>query len=148
MGKTHSQCGQPSTRPITAHNAGYFVTHARAAFLGGDPPRRREIVQALATGYRFFGPERRIEIELDPLLAELVTYARDLAVPPSGEAVRQEACGASLPVEPPGNGSQTQETAPARAAVSSGRPEWTQVDVAAVPERLIRLCLSKCFSRI
>lgn len=52
-----------------------FVRQARDHFLVGDARRRREIAKVLALEYAFYGPERRIEIAVRPLLREAVRYA-------------------------------------------------------------------------
>ena len=62
----------------SAENAARFIHHARKGFLEGTVDMKREIVGALATGYKFYGREKRLEIDLNPLLAALVRYTHSI----------------------------------------------------------------------
>jgi len=55
-----------------------YAEYARQRFLVGDAKRKREIAKVLAAEYTFFGPERRIEIAVKPLLCEVVRYAQSV----------------------------------------------------------------------
>lgn len=61
-----------------ARHSCHFLRFARSRFLVSEAAQKREIARALATEYVLFGPERRIEIRLHPLLEEVVRFANTL----------------------------------------------------------------------
>ena len=58
--------------------ASNYVVFARDNFMVCSDERKREIAHALGTQYVFFGREKRITLEVDPLLVELVKFANQL----------------------------------------------------------------------
>ena len=123
-----------------------YLRSARNSFLVGDVRRRREIAKVLADEYVFFGREKRVEITLKPLLAEVVRYAErvgDALSPLAGSEALQEAteptqdmacpkseAGAKIPLklavfEPRKVGSGGGKSAEKMGAVLSGRRDET-----------------------
>lgn len=59
--------------------ASNFVVFARDNFKIASEERKREIAHALGIRYVFYGKEKEIELEIHPLLVEIVTFAREAA---------------------------------------------------------------------
>ena len=66
--------------------ASNYVVFARDHFMMAPAKRKREIAHALGIKYVFYGKEKEIELEIDPLLLELVRYAK--ALKPSFEVAK------------------------------------------------------------
>jgi site-specific DNA recombinase len=62
-----------------------FLVSVRSALKQGDQKRKKEICRALATSYVFDGRSKTIEIEIHPLLKELVSFARHFSALEPGE---------------------------------------------------------------
>lgn len=121
----------------SAENAARFLLNACKRFTEGSLEEKREIIGALATGYRFFGREKRLEIDLDPVLACFVGYTDSLRMRASkaqfNEGLAHNA-GVGQPevrvtpnlksgmFELAKSGSGTTKNAPVREAFFSGEP--------------------------
>lgn len=57
----------------------HFLAHAQEEFHIPEKRRRKEIASALATSYSFDGINKSIEIQVHPILRELVIFARKVA---------------------------------------------------------------------
>ena len=58
--------------------ASNYVVFARDNFMVCSDERKREIAHALGTRYVFYGREKEIALDVDPLLVELVKFANQL----------------------------------------------------------------------
>jgi DNA invertase Pin-like site-specific DNA recombinase len=108
----------------SAENAARFIWEARRVFLSGNNDKKREIVSALATGCTFYGKEKRIEFDLDSILASLMRYSKSLS-PALKPAPSQPEVRAGISVrfhrlEPTIIGSGTMKNTPAREAFFVG----------------------------
>ena len=56
-----------------------YVSYAKQNFLTADDKHKREIAHALGTNYVFYGKEKKIALEIHPLLEELVKYTKEMA---------------------------------------------------------------------
>lgn len=112
----------------SAHNTARFILRAKKAFLTSDEKTKREIVLALASDYKFYGREKKIELTLDPLLDGMVRFARTRATS-SQPGVRTSSFSESELFELAENSSQKKKNAPAREAFFSGGLTELQVEV-------------------
>lgn len=112
----------------SAHNTARFILRAKKAFLDSDEKTKREIVMALATGYKFYGREKKIELTLDPLLDGMVRFARTRATS-AQPVVRTSGFSENGLFEVAETSSETKKNAPAREAFFSGGPAELQVGV-------------------
>ena len=106
--------------------ASNYIVFARENFMAAPDKRKREIAHALGINYIFCGKEKEIELEIHPLLLELVRYAK--ALKPSFEVAKS---GYDKQKEPAKVGS-----------VPSGGPKGTLLEV---PERLWELLKMSSF---
>jgi site-specific DNA recombinase len=60
--------------------ASNYIVFARDNFMVAKDRRKREIAHALGTTYTFYGKEKEIEITVDPLLVEVVKYAKEVRI--------------------------------------------------------------------
>lgn len=58
--------------------AGNYIKFARDRFMAATPSRKREIAHALGCKYLFYGIEKKIVIEVHPLLVEVVKFAKQV----------------------------------------------------------------------
>ena len=64
-----------------ARRARDFAAFSKESFLLAAPERRRAIAKALGVSYLFFGREKRLEIDADPLLLEFACFAHSVWPP-------------------------------------------------------------------
>ena len=131
----------------TVTAAFHYLKFARSCFLNAPSEQKREIAHALATEYRFFGEDRKMEIVLHPLLKEVVHLTETqltLALPfekyPKSSANRSKFNSSTLrlparlpTIEPPFYGYSKPKETPRVGAVSIGGRETTEIDL--VPEK-------------
>lgn len=58
--------------------ASNYVVFARDNFMLAKDERKREIAHSLGFTYKFYGREKKIEVEVHPLLVEVVGFAKHL----------------------------------------------------------------------
>jgi site-specific DNA recombinase len=116
----------------SVHNTARFVVRAAQEFNLGNDAAQRETASALATEYRFYGREKRIELVLNPLLDGFVTFARALPRMASRQlslpVVRTGAFSEMGLFELSKNGSRNMKNAPLREAFFTGGPAEQEVD--------------------
>jgi len=69
------------TMRANAMSSSNYVVFARDNFMVGGMERKREIAHALGVKYLFYGKEKEIDVEVHPLLLELVNFAYQLEKP-------------------------------------------------------------------
>ncbi len=57
--------------------AGNFIKFARTEFMIAEPERKREIAHSLSFKYLFYGHEKKLEIEVHPILTEVVKFIKE-----------------------------------------------------------------------
>ena len=77
--------------------ASNYVVFARENFKVADVARKREIAHALGIKYVFYGTEKKIDLEIKPLLVEIVKYARGLEAP--FEVAKSGSCKQKEPIK-------------------------------------------------
>jgi hypothetical protein len=84
--------GQATRMKQNLERALLFLGNAREEMSVQTKRRRKEIAKALATSYSFDGRNKSIEINIHPLLKELVTFARDMGriEPPESSSHKQK----------------------------------------------------------
>ena len=55
-----------------------YVVFARDNFMISSDKRKREIAHALGTAYLFNGKEKRLDLQIHPLLLEVVKFTREI----------------------------------------------------------------------
>ncbi len=71
-----SACDELGRMRENARRARDFAAFSKSDFVGASPERRRALARALGVEYRFYGREKRIEVEADPLLLEFASFGR------------------------------------------------------------------------
>lgn len=97
---------EASLMRTNAERASRFLANAREAFASNQFTSKRAIIAALATRLTFYGIEKRIDIDVHPLLSQMVRHATSL----------------KPPFEPPVSGFRSTIKPPLAKAVLSGRP--------------------------
>ena len=109
--------------------ASNYVVFARDNFMAAPDKRKREIAHALGIKYIFYGKEKEIELEIDPLLLELVRYAKAL----------------KTPLEAAKSGSDKEKKPAFAGFVPSGGPKGSLLEV---PDRLWELLKMSSFPNL
>ena len=65
------------TMRANAMAASNYIVFARDNFMVADDERKREIAHALGVKYTFYGREKKIEVDIDPLLIETVKFSEE-----------------------------------------------------------------------
>ena len=115
-----------------------YIKYARAQFQVSDLARKREIAHALGIKYLFYGKEKKITVQLHPLLVEMVKFADEISLALSQEG-RTTDFGAFELQE---RGSESIQSDTLRDPVLDGRTERTIFEV---PSTLLELLRSTCF---
>lgn len=71
--KAHAELERARANAIAAGN---FIKFARTEFMIALPERKREIAHALGFTYTFYGREKKLEIEVHPILVEVVKFIK------------------------------------------------------------------------
>ena len=106
--------------------ASNYIIFARDNFMVGSDERKREIAHALGTQYVFYGREKRIELEVHPLLLELVKFANLI----------------KSSLEPTKSGSTKEKPGDFSPGLSSGGPGTRKLSI---PKQLLELLRTAYF---